>query len=338
MTKKYILGFFCGLLVAGNMSAADGIIARAVTHPPVINGMLDDQCWSGEPAIAEFVSLKAPAVKKEHRVWTAHDDTWLYFAVAVRHPAPSRLTLNCREHDGDLSHDDSLELFLDPGTNGERYFHYILSAAGIKAEQRADRGGLRDRAWNGPWRSAAQVTTTGWTAELAIPLSLLVSYGAPDRVRMNVCLNVLEPVIDPQGIQVDMRRAWLTWRPLKGGFHEPDRFGSLVAGPGGDGGAAGVSAALADRPAVGLCVGQPASSIIRRRWMFPITAQFEGAVLVAVLDRPKSGDVNRIERLVELTPMAQTGVVIGVPVSTRPAGRWRCCWKIRRPAKSGSGI
>lgn len=309
------------MIAAGDISAADGIIARAVTNPPVINGILDDKCWSGAPAITEFVSLKEPDIKREHRVWTAHDDAWLYFALDVRHPAPKRLTLNCREHDGDLSNDDSVELFLDPGTNGERYFHYILSAANIKAEQRADRGGLRDRAWNGPWRSAARTADAGWTAESAIPLSLLVSYGAPDRVRVNVCLNVLEPVFDPQGIQVDLRREWLTWKPLAGGFHEPDRFGRLALPD-----LAGMAVkppflpALAGRPAVGSYAAD------NGRLHYPAAVDVanhstvQGAVRVAVLDRPRSGGVNRVERMVELEPMAQTGVVIDVPVSN-PASR-----------------
>lgn len=114
------------------------------------------------------------------RVWTTYDNTWLYVAFEVRHPSPDRIVPTQFDHDGIISADDDVEVFIDPGNRGRLYLHYMLSVGNTRAERRitvTPQGIQRDVAWDVPWRSATKRTPQGWNAEMAIPL---VAAAGPD--------------------------------------------------------------------------------------------------------------------------------------------------------------
>lgn len=54
-----------------------------------------------------------------------------------------------------IARDESVEVFLDPGTDGREYFQFLLSFANAQAKRRHV-GGKREAFWNMPWRSATQ--------------------------------------------------------------------------------------------------------------------------------------------------------------------------------------
>ena len=200
---------------------------RAETAP-VLDGRLVEVFWEKAPPQGGFAVYKGDGRRSDMTVFrVAYDNAWLYLGIDCRNPAMNALQPLVRGHDKGACNDDSVEVFLDPGTGGRMYFHYMLNFANAKDERRI-RGAHRDLLWDVPWRSATDVREDGWTGELAIPLYVLASYGAFDAFRLNVTRNRRIPVIDAQNVVVEERRELSSWSPVFKTFHEPERFRPLT--------------------------------------------------------------------------------------------------------------
>ncbi len=205
--------------------------APACQTAPVLDGVLDDACWSNAARIERMQVYGKDETTDAARFELAWDDQWLYIAAQIRHPRPDSIRPKILQHDAGVTQDDSLEIFIDPGTDGSLYYHYMLNAANVRAEQQKTRNASGDyaaaRHWDIPWRSAVRTTGQGWQAEIALPLSVLAAHGGLDKIRANFCGTICVPVIDPQGVEVYQDRLLFTWSPLFRQFHEPFRFGFL---------------------------------------------------------------------------------------------------------------
>jgi len=181
--------------------------------PPILDGRLDDQCWQTAAVVDRVFAYPGNQPAEGVRFKLAWDRQWLYIAALITHPRPQGIHAKIRERDGSVHQDDSIEIFLDPGTEGRLYYHYVLNAANVRAEQQKTRnaGGDydADRQWDIPWRSAVCVTDAGWQAEVALPLSVLAAHGSLDKLRLNLCANLVVPVIDPMGQLAHYDRAAL---------------------------------------------------------------------------------------------------------------------------------
>ena len=215
---------FC---VAARAAALPKATINACKTPPKIDGVLDEACWKAAQPLTDF-TLFADERKALHGTTAklAFDRKWLYVGIACDHPAPARTRPKVFDHDGSIGTDESVELFIDPGTDGKLYFHFMLNIANARAEQRVV-GEKRNRGWNTPWRSATRIHKTGWSAEIAIPLYVLSSFGDLARARINVTRNAVIPEIDAQAVVVGMDKEMSSWRPVKKSFHEPWNFSAL---------------------------------------------------------------------------------------------------------------
>ena len=216
-------------------AALPEIRLTAVEKPPVVDGKLTDECWKTAAVIDRLFLYADPegGTSDRTKVYAVFDRAWLYLAFDCAHPHPERIETVITQHDGPVHRDESVEIFLDPGTEGALYFHFILNAANVRAEQRVTRSAGADRGWNQPWRSATARTSRGWQAELAIPLYVLAAHGNLSSLRMNVFRNAQIPQVDQQGVQVGTVRASGGWSAVQRSYHEPDRFGKVlgISGP-----------------------------------------------------------------------------------------------------------
>lgn len=122
-------------------------------------------------------------------------------------PAP----LPDTSRDGEVWLRDSIELFIQRDLRTMRYAHFLLAGdGGIRDELSSTKS--NDVSWNPDWVSGVCVKPDGWTAEIAIPWSVLG--GAPQpgmRFRIQLARNI------PQD-------GSYSWAPCDTVFHEPDRF------------------------------------------------------------------------------------------------------------------
>lgn len=212
------------------------LTVSACDQPPFLDGVLTDACWRTAAVITNFQVFKEQGKTMPQMIRLCRDNDWLFLAFEIAHPHPKFIKQTVFEQDGAVQQDDSLEIFLDPGTGGKLYLHYLLNAANIKADQLVS-GGNRRRDYQMPWRSATCLTIIGWNAEIAIPLSALKRCRNQTAVldlakaRMNLTITTVIPTFDPFGAIMCETSRCLTWSPLAATSHDPERFGALKGLP-----------------------------------------------------------------------------------------------------------
>jgi len=225
--RRVLFALVLALATAGGAVAGD-LPTLAVSHtetPPRLDGKLDDACWQHAVATSPFVVYDTGSrANVSTRAWVCADDAHLYIAFHCDEPNLAEVKTTTAGRDDNISRDDCVEVFLQPGASG--YLHLLVNAAGVRGDRLCERG-QRDRDWDGAWRSAVRRVPAHkdlaayWAAEMAVPFHDLNQLIVPGRSwRVNLCRT---------------RRAggapYLSWSRTPGGFHNPSRFGVLKGVP-----------------------------------------------------------------------------------------------------------
>jgi hypothetical protein len=153
------------------------------THPPRIDGKLDDPAWQQATWTSDFVDIEGPAKplpRLRTRAKILYDATNLYIAAELEEP-DVKATLT--QHDSVIFHDNDFEVFLKPPLADPGYFEFEINALNTSWDLFLDKpysaGGRPDNSWEiTALQSAVSVHGTlnrsgdidhGWTVELAIP-------------------------------------------------------------------------------------------------------------------------------------------------------------------------
>ena len=308
---------FGALLLVGAAHGAEPpqVVAPRCSASPLIDGELNDACWGEASVIDELYALPASAGRKEKstRVLLAHDGRWLFLGFTCLNPEMKRVKQVRARHDGAPHEDDSVEIFLDPGSGGGSYFHWVLSFANVKGERTVTKGS-RDIGWNIPWRSATRRSDTGWSAEVGLPLYVLLGRGDLAETRLNVCRNVVEFGLDGIGEKTVRQRRFLSWAPVKRGFHEPESFGFLR----------GLDKLSPDAPFLPAVARAEVGGydLLGERTSYRVTGQVRnfattpGQVAVTVVDRPLAGEPGRARELITVDGMTTCDFGLAVPAAS----------------------
>lgn len=169
--------------------------AVRVAKAPKIDGTLDDQMWDAVPKIDSFTQqepqLGEPATERTE-VAVAFDTKHLYIAVHAYDSDPAGIVATEMRRDSErLLEEDNFQIVLDTFRDMRNGYMFVTTPLGAKLEAQISdegEGGGRgansnvNRNWDGVWEAAAQLTTDGWTAEIAIPTSTLRFIPADDQV------------------------------------------------------------------------------------------------------------------------------------------------------------
>jgi len=144
-----------------------------VDQPPVIDGKLDDACWS-QPARLEgfFVPSVDRAVPDETIGLVCVDDKAIYVGFICKDRTPEDIKATETRRNGEIGNDDSVALALDPWHQHHDMYYFAVTARGTQGED-IPGGSATKIEWRGDWTAAAARTPEGWTAEMAIPFSIL---------------------------------------------------------------------------------------------------------------------------------------------------------------------
>jgi hypothetical protein len=223
-------------LPAGILLAEAGqpeIQALPIPEAPDMDGRLEESFWQNAEAAGDFHLLQGDGKQLQDTTFRlACDDAWLYIGVDCKNKDLRAMQPRVKGRDKQAGSDESVEIFLDPGTDGGTYFHYMLNFGGAKDERRFA-GSNIDKQWDTPWQSAVSVRDDGWSAEVAIPLCVLAAYGEMDDVRLNVARNRRIPVIDSQNVVIEDHLQFSSWAPVQTGFNETGQFGRIKGFPAG---------------------------------------------------------------------------------------------------------
>ncbi|MEJ5296877.1 MAG: glycoside hydrolase domain-containing protein [Armatimonadota bacterium] len=150
------------------VNADPEILCPPAVRPPVMDGALDDACWTASPAIATLRrpdGVSRPRVKTEVRV--VRDSEALYIAFRCAEPFMEALKLSEPEKPW---RDDSVEVLIDPFRGRRHFLQFIVSASGARlALVQTPPGDLP--LWPVPsaWQAAVRRSEGEWTVEMAIP-------------------------------------------------------------------------------------------------------------------------------------------------------------------------
>ncbi len=146
-----------------------------------IDGRPDEPGWDNAIPATEFVQGEpvenAPA-EQETAVRVLFDERALYVSAVMYDWQPSLIgdQLVRRDENGQY---DYFEVSLDPNNDKRTGYRFRVSAAGVQRDVYLYDDVREDEAWDAVWQSAVQRDSSGWSAEIRIPLSQL-RYNAAD--------------------------------------------------------------------------------------------------------------------------------------------------------------
>jgi hypothetical protein len=164
--------------------APAAVIATHAPEAPRIDGAVDDAAWAAAPVFDAFVQSfpnegAAPSERTELRV--LYDHRHLYVAVRAYDTHPDAIVRTLGRRDNPPA-SDLVTVVLDSTLDRRTGYAFTINAAGVIRDGIYTNDKQFSTDWDGVWDAAAVVGRDGWSAELAIPLSLLRFSAGGERV------------------------------------------------------------------------------------------------------------------------------------------------------------
>jgi len=176
--------------VSGVRAQGQDFSIGRVAQPPVIDGVLNDEVWAGDPLpLGEWASYnpirgdKMPAhLRTDIRI--AHDDRNIYFAIHCHDNEPDKIRTTISRRDTIFA-DDWIALSLDSAATGQSAYHLFVNPSGIQMDAVNTSASGEQFDADVVWYSAGRVTSDGYMIEIRLPLQTLRFSGGAD-VRMGL--------------------------------------------------------------------------------------------------------------------------------------------------------
>ena len=169
-------------------TARPTLASHLLQHPPVIDGVLDDDAWHEAPAeTGEWLSynpLHGEKIPQSTKTWIAHDSNYLYFAFQCDDPDPSRIKTSITRRDN-IWADDWVGISLDALGTGQYSYHLIVNPSGVQLDMLNSVSGGEDQSPDYVWDSAGRTNDKGYAVEMRVPLQTIRFRGGQD-VRMGI--------------------------------------------------------------------------------------------------------------------------------------------------------
>jgi len=214
MQKKILAAAFAGLVGV----AFGGV--KVTSQSPVVDGRLDDACWSRAEWASSF-QAKLSATDKTIRNQTA-------FAI-VSDRQNIYIGLKCDESDVASARNEPLDslwrmnqvnLFFAPSGNGFNFYQFAFSANhGLRASYAYSEGGnvLWEPDYLPEWEVKTAWGEKGWTAEVRIPVNAFY-FTRADEWRETWLVNVGRVRVAGGDVEKS------SWSPVRNVFGETDKF------------------------------------------------------------------------------------------------------------------
>jgi Domain of unknown function (DUF5916) len=140
---------------------------------PTVDGALDDAAWTGAAVADRFwISEQERWPGEQTEVLITADREYLYFGFRVYDSQPRAIHAWQTRRGAGLGLDDQVAVELDPFLSYRDIFSFRVNATGVQ-DDAVTSGRARQLEWKGDWQAAAIRTSYGWSAEIAIPFSIL---------------------------------------------------------------------------------------------------------------------------------------------------------------------
>jgi hypothetical protein len=170
-------------------AAAQELVLPRLAEPVHIDGRPDESVWQDVPPLpmTMFEPESGGNISRSSIVRMAHDGRYLYASGIFVDEGPVRANSLVRDEYAD---DDYFNLVIDSFDDGETALWFLVTPLGTRQDGAITNDAEGD-AWNHPefnnvWDAAAEITDTGWTAEMRIPFTSLRFAPVGDTVRLGL--------------------------------------------------------------------------------------------------------------------------------------------------------
>jgi hypothetical protein len=150
--------------------------AEKVSDNIVIDGLLNENVWQGEPMIKDFyqyVPNNAEEPSSETNAWFYYGDNGIYVGITCLEDDIDDLQTELRARDEHFgSNSDGVGVMLSPYNDGINYNYFLVSASNVQTDEMYSAEGS-DASWSAVWESEVSVNDKGWNCEIFIPYSAL---------------------------------------------------------------------------------------------------------------------------------------------------------------------
>jgi hypothetical protein len=126
-----------------------------ITTPPTIDGILDDEAWTGDPLPLDtwmsYNPMRGEAAAEKTQVWIGYDTEALYFAFRCLDSEPGKIRTNITRRDNAFS-DDWVGVSLDSSRAGQLAYHLFVNPSGIQMDALQSGSGGEDFAPDWVWQ------------------------------------------------------------------------------------------------------------------------------------------------------------------------------------------
>jgi hypothetical protein len=147
---------------------------RLTTEKPVIDGILNDECWkTGEWAsdFTQWVPKEGAKPSQKTEVKILYDDKNIYIAIRAYDNEPDKMIRKAGKRDEFAG--DQCGITFDSYHDHRTGFEFDLTSAGQKIDLVLTNPSNADFNWNAVWYGKTGIEDSAWTAEFEIPLSQL---------------------------------------------------------------------------------------------------------------------------------------------------------------------
>ncbi|OGV47659.1 MAG: hypothetical protein A2017_21870 [Lentisphaerae bacterium GWF2_44_16] len=211
-----VWGICSGIAATGKIP----VFGETTSNPPVLDGILTDDCWKLGKWNEGFKMLETPSenaeIQTKFKICT--DGNNIYIGMIIDEPFPEKIVKKNTLRDGPVYRDDCIELFFDTNKDKSSYYHFVINPNGTVYDAVRRQGGhVGTSAWNSSdLKVASAVNKDNWTLEIAIPL-VDFDLGKDNVFGFNIT----------RQRHAGGRCESSSFTPLSGNFHQPENFSEL---------------------------------------------------------------------------------------------------------------
>jgi predicted phosphodiesterase len=154
--------------------------AENAATPPVIDGILDDKCWTS-PVSQLFNEEGRPAAIESTQFYFAYDKDNLYLAAHCTESQMNLLRESVTSPDGPIAGDDCVGFYIQPDCKIDTAYLVYFNPLTTALDQKISFGSLGyfggDKSWNGDYRAKTSKGDRYWNIEAQIPLAQIKALG-----------------------------------------------------------------------------------------------------------------------------------------------------------------
>lgn len=150
-------------------------VSRA-SGPITIDGVIDESAWATATTVQlkyeSFPGNNTPA-RVETTCLVTFDRDRLFIAFRAKDANPSEIRGHLADRDAPFQ-EDTVGFMLDTFNDGRRAFQFRINARGVQMDAfNSDVDDIEDWSWDAIWDAKTQLTSDGYTVEVAIPFTSL---------------------------------------------------------------------------------------------------------------------------------------------------------------------